>query len=208
MTSPATPTECERWREALSARIDGEDSGPGDVDAHLASCAACRAWMITAATVTRSLRLQPAEPVPDLTASILAAVATERAARPPSTGPAIVRLTLALVAAAQVMLAVPALLGNDLGAPIHVAHEQGAWALALAALFGLAAWRPARAAAAVPLLSVFVGALIVFGLPDVLAGRAAPTGEMPHLMAAFGLALLWLESHPGAWSGWPAAAAA
>ena len=51
--------ECDRAREAISARIDGEDPGlPDDaLDAHLATCAACREWQQRAHAVTRRARL-------------------------------------------------------------------------------------------------------------------------------------------------------
>jgi predicted anti-sigma-YlaC factor YlaD len=136
----------------------------------------------------------------------MAAVAAERAvhsraatqAGETDDAPVVIRLTLALIALSQILIAVPALAGNDLGAPMHVAHEQGAWGLAMAAALGLAAWRPSRAAALLPLLSVFVACLFVLTIGDVVAGRVAPSAELPHLMAGVGLALLWLESHPPA----------
>ncbi len=110
--------------------------------------------------------------------------------------PSLIRLALFLVAAAQVIIAVPALFGDDLGATIHVAHEQGAWGLALAAGMAFGAWRPTRATAMLPVLSVFVVCLGFMTALDISAGRVAPSAEAPHLMAAFGLVLLWLESHP------------
>ncbi|HEY2429842.1 MAG TPA: zf-HC2 domain-containing protein [Acidimicrobiales bacterium] len=200
--------DCERFRLAISARIDGEDPGvgEGELSRHLAGCAACRAWEASALGVTRGLRLRPAEKIPDLASPIMAAIAAERhRLRPPVTrtddtggAPAVIRLTLALIAAAQVVIAIPALTGNDLGAPVHVAHEQGSWGLALAAALAMAAWRPSRAAALAPLLAVFVGCLAALTIGDIVAGRVAPGVELPHLLAGFGLALLWLESHPPA----------
>jgi predicted anti-sigma-YlaC factor YlaD len=200
--------DCEQFRQAISARIDGEDPGVDELmlARHLAACRACLAWETTALSVTRIARIRPAEEVPDLTATIMAAVAAERAVHTPlatraaetDDAPVVIRLTLALIALSQILIAVPALAGNDLGAPMHVAHEQGAWGLAMAAALGLAAWRPSRAAALLPLLSVFVACLFVLTIGDVVAGRVAPSAELPHLMAGVGLALLWLESHPPA----------
>ena len=129
---------CERCREAISARIDGEPSvaGEGEIRRHLAGCAECRRWEQAAIGVTRAIRLHPAEAVPDLTPGILRAVAADP--RRPVTAatvatPNVIRVTLALVAVAQLFIAAPALVGRDLGATVHVAHEQGAWGLALAA---------------------------------------------------------------------------
>jgi predicted anti-sigma-YlaC factor YlaD len=198
--------DCQQWREAISARIDGEDPGLAElaIEGHLAECPDCRAWQVAAISATRAARVRPAESVPDLAERIMNAVAAE-AARPAAAwragddaAPAVIRLTLALTAVAQIIIAVPALVGNDLGATVHIAHEQGAWGLALAAALGAAAWRPSRAAGLFPLLVVFVGSLSLLTISDVLAGRVAPSAEVPHLMAAVGLLLLWLESHPPA----------
>jgi len=199
--------ECDSCREALSARLDGEDMGvaPAVLDEHLARCGHCRALADQAVGLNRALRLRRAEPVPDLTPSILSVIAADRRARPAARvaaaatataaeAPGILRLTLALVGAAQVLIAVPALLGNDLGAPVHVAHEQGAWALALAAGLAWGAVRPGRAGALVPIVGVFVGAMTVLGSADIASGRVVPSAELPHLMSLLGLVLLWLVS--------------
>ena len=192
--------DCERCREAISARIDGEPSltREAELGRHLAGCAGCRRWEQAAGGVTRAVRLHRADAVPDLTDAILQAVATDprRPATVPT--PAVIRITLALVAVAQLFIAAPALVGRDLGATVHVAHEQGAWGLALAAALALAAWRPSRAGALLPFLAVFVVAMGVLSLSDVVAGRVTPGAELPHLMAAVGLAVLWLEAHPPA----------
>jgi hypothetical protein len=60
---------CTQCREALSARLDGEDSGapPGAVDAHLATCTACCWFADEAARVTRLARAALATQAPDLT---------------------------------------------------------------------------------------------------------------------------------------------
>jgi len=270
---------CHRYEEALSARVDGEDLGMAEeaLDRHVAGCARCRRWAAEGAAITGRLRVRPAEAVPDLTQSILAALSVEREAltgvsrgvgaevRAGSSGPVnvisgpvnagvavgvgagafgggppspgglapvmdatypgaagarpwwrrpgytvgarrpistavpitlgMVRLALALFATAQAARSLPALLGNDLGASVHVAHEQGAWGLAVAAGLALVAWRPARAAPVAPMLAVFVACLAVLGLDDVAAARAVPSAELPHVISAFGLALVWLASH-------------
>jgi len=203
---------CGLYRDAISARIDGESGGVAEeaLAVHLAACAACRTWESAALAATRRARVRAAEPVPDLSGAILAAMRAEATrARPTAAAagvPSVIRLALALVAAAQVLVAAPALVGNDLGASLHVAHEQGSWGLALAAALALAAWRPGRAAALLPFLGVFVASMSVLTLGDVLSGRVAPSAELPHLMVAFGLVLAWLETHPPAGLAVPAPA--
>ncbi len=62
--------DCTQCREALSARLDGEDSGvqPGTVNAHLATCTACRWFADEASRVTRLARAALAAQAPDRTA--------------------------------------------------------------------------------------------------------------------------------------------
>lgn len=65
--------ECANIREALSARIDGEDPGLAAeiVDHHVAACPRCAAWVDELAGLHRISRVRVAEPVPDLTARIV-----------------------------------------------------------------------------------------------------------------------------------------
>jgi hypothetical protein len=68
--------QCVRFREAISARIDGEDPGlpDGAPDVHLGVCAGCRAWQERAHAVTRRARLGVSSLDHDLTSLVLAAV--------------------------------------------------------------------------------------------------------------------------------------
>ncbi len=183
--------DCDMAREALSARLDGEAVSFEGVHEHLAACAACRAWEARAVALTRTMRIAPAESVPDLTGPILAKIEAASHRK-------VIQLVLGIVAVAQALAAVPAVAGNELGATVHVAHEQAAWGLALAAALGFAAWKPARAAAVLPILTVFVLCLALMTGIDVAAGRVSLVAEAPHTMTVFGLALLWLELHPPA----------
>jgi predicted anti-sigma-YlaC factor YlaD len=204
--------DCAFYREAISARIDGEGHGlePDALHAHLASCLACRSWADQVAVVTRRARMAPAEPVPDLVASIMdlegappapvpaSAVGTSAAGSSAAGSVGIARLALFLVAVAQLGLAIPALLGDDGGAPIHVAHEQGSWLLALAVGLLIVAWRPDRASVLLPVVAVLVAALGVTMIADIAAGRTQAAAEAPHGLALLGLGLLWVLAHPGA----------
>jgi predicted anti-sigma-YlaC factor YlaD len=181
---------CESCRDALSARLDGEDPGAPEavVDRHLAGCAACRAWSAQLASAAGALRLTPAEPVPDLTAPILAAAADRRRAATPN--PA--RVALLLVGLAQVVVALPSLLGDADGASVHMAREHGAWELALAIGLVVAAVRPARTTGLVPVLAVLTTALVVSTGIDVASGHTTAMAESGHLLPLLGLATLVL----------------
>src|SRR4029453_479975 len=57
---------CSICREAISARLDGEDPGvPAEaVDAHLGGCADCAAWAGEAAALAGAVGSTPRDPVP------------------------------------------------------------------------------------------------------------------------------------------------
>jgi P-type Cu+ transporter len=68
--------DCDTAREAISARIDGEDTGLPDyaLDAHLVRCTTCDDWRQAAHAVTRRARIHGLRLDHDLTSAVLAAV--------------------------------------------------------------------------------------------------------------------------------------
>ena len=76
--------------------------------------------------------------------------------------------------------------GTDEGAPIHVAHEVGAWDLALAVGFVFAAWRPLRAVGLLPFAAALSAGLILTAILDVAHGRAVALTETTHLLELVG----------------------
>jgi hypothetical protein len=86
---------CERAQAVLSSRLDGEHAPErvgAAVDEHTANCPRCQAFEAGALRLRTSVRVRPAEPVPDLVGSIMTRVSTEahapsrRTWRTPSTG--------------------------------------------------------------------------------------------------------------------------
>lgn len=185
---------CDQYREALSADLDGEPLGGSAVAvrAHLASCAGCRAWYDAASRVSRLARLAPAMPMPDLAPAVLAAVGPPR---PPRRRLAAARAALAAVAFVQAVLAWSgALAGQDSMVSGHVAHEVGAWNLALAVAFLAAASRPRTAGALIAPVGVFVAVLAVSAVSDAVAASVDGGRLAAHLLVAAGLALLVVVS--------------
>jgi predicted anti-sigma-YlaC factor YlaD len=189
---------CPTIREALSARLDGEPLGlPADVlDQHLAACAACAEWAAAAASVTRRLRLATAPEVPDLTAAVLTALPRELpgvgAAARTRLADAAVRLVLLAVAVAQAGLAWPALASGaaSMSAPVHMAHETGAWNIAVAAAFLAVAAAPRLAAGALPFLATFAALLVPVTLADLAAGHVQTDRALAHVLLLVGVVLV------------------
>jgi predicted anti-sigma-YlaC factor YlaD len=191
---------CERWREMLSAQLDGEDD-PADrtrVEDHLAGCAGCREWLDRAATVNRLTRTGVVAPVPDLTAAILAA-----APRRPGRIVAALFLALAGVGAVQLILGLAQVAGSDTGDHVHGAttghlwHESAAWNVAVGAGYLFLALRRSRPTGLVPMLSAFVGMLLLLSINDLTAARVDGTRLVSHGFVILGYLLVVALSRVG-----------
>lgn len=192
--------DCQPFREALSAIIDGEDPGMAwdDLQRHLADCGVCRRWSDDVNALNASLPLIAADAVPDLSDAVFARIAPpvtiESTVTPaPGKGQRPWRVALALVALAQLGVALPALLlGADAGASPHLAHELGSWDVALTVGFLFAAWRPARAWGMLPLVAALVVCLTVTSGVGLADGEASVLRESSHVLDLAGLLLLWV----------------
>jgi predicted anti-sigma-YlaC factor YlaD len=186
---------CEPFRDALSARLDGEAPGmaPARLDGHLAGCPSCRDWQEAAAEVTRRARLVPAPRVPDVTAAVLAALPPARPRR--RWVDAGLRLALLAAGAGQLAVALPALTagtGAAMAAPTHLTHETAAWNLGLAACFLVVAARPRLAAGSLPFLLPFTAVLVWVTVGDLGAGHVHAERAGLHLVLVVGAALVGL----------------
>ncbi|HEY7271902.1 MAG TPA: zf-HC2 domain-containing protein [Actinoplanes sp.] len=207
---------CERWREMLSAQLDGEDD-PADralVEEHLAGCASCRQWLDRAATVNRLMRTGVATPAPELATAVLAAV-------PARTGRSRTALFLALagVGAVQLILGLAQVGGSDIGEHVHgglgataghLWHESAAWNVAVGAGYLFLALRRSRPTGLVPMLTAFVGMLLLLSINDLTAARVDGTRLVSHGFVILGYVLVVALSRvggggtaapPGAWVG-------
>ena len=190
--------ECDRAREAISARIDGEDPGVpgGALEAHLAGCDACRNWQQRAHVVTRRARLGGPFLDRDLTGQVLAAIPPAPARRRLRLA---VRAALLAVALGQLAITVPLLiLGHDHNAGAHAAHELGSFDLALAIAFVVGAIRPPLSAGLAWPCGIAAGGLVGTAIVDLIGGQTIGADEAQHLIAAAGAALLVWQARTGA----------
>ncbi len=188
--------KCDEARVALSARLDGEETGVAEepLATHLAGCAACRTWRLRAERTTRVARLQRVE-VPDLTAAVLAAVNRDRRHTRRAWPVFVLRTTVAVGAVAQLLLAVPELVADPGGAHAH--RELASFDVAIAVGFLLVAWRPVLARTYAPVVVVLAGCLALTGGVDVMAATTGPVHELTHLITVVQAVLLWLLSRAG-----------
>jgi Putative zinc-finger len=68
--------DCTQCREAISARLDGEESpiASSAIDAHLAICPACHQFSDDAVRVTKLARCAPATHAPDISMKVMSIV--------------------------------------------------------------------------------------------------------------------------------------
>jgi predicted anti-sigma-YlaC factor YlaD len=188
---------CNRIRQAISARLDGESPGldAHALSTHLDTCAGCREFRAGAEDLHRSVRLAPAPPIPDNTPGLLAAIGAE-ATRPDDTQLAL-RWVLVGIALVQVAIAIPALVfGSDAGLPVHTARHIGSFEVALAVGFLFAAWRPSRIPGLFPVVAALVVCLVGSAVVDIVGGNTAALSEVQHVTDFAGLVVVWLLSRP------------
>ncbi|MBB5870124.1 putative anti-sigma-YlaC factor YlaD [Allocatelliglobosispora scoriae] len=185
--------DCDAIRIGLSARLDGEDPGTSvdTLDHHLSGCAECRGWLAGAERVTRQARAHPVA-VPDLTLSILAAVNADRRQRVDDAARnrrQILRIAVGVAAFVQLALAVPVLFNGGVGP--HATREMASFDIALAVGFALAAWRPERARAFVPVAFVLAACLTLTSGFDIASAEVQLRHEAGHIAALVQAGLLW-----------------
>ena len=182
--------ECDRFQQAISARLDGEAIGleAAVLEHRLSTCSACRNWQDDAATVTRAVRVGSADAISDLTPAILAAIEQERV--PMRHKVVMLRVALGLVALVSMFLGFRDLVIDKLD--VHAGRDLASFNVALAVGLLCAAWRPVRAYGVFPLAAALV-ALVIFttGAEGVGAYREV-LGEWNHILQLAGLGLVWL----------------
>lgn len=185
---------CEQVRESISAMLDGEPAPLSEavVAGHLAECAGCARWKSDVEAMQGRLRVGVAPVLTDETDRFVNAVhraqpnwRDERRQLLP------VRLALVVVAAVQLVLAEPTLLlGHDQLAPEHIAHELGAFTVAIAIGLILAAVRPRLATGMVPIVGIVALLLVLTAWIDAVLGYTRLVEEAPHLLEVAGFVLL------------------
>lgn len=182
---------CDRFREAVSARLDGEPLGmsAAALDDHLTSCPDCAGWAEAAAQATRLARVDVRR-VPDLSAQLTAHVVLP--ARRVLRRRRWLRVGLLLAGLAQLAIGLPAITGDSIGMTMsmHAAHEAAAWNLAIAVAFVAVALVPRRAAGLIPLLATFLVVLGALSIRDLVQGAVTVDRLATHAAVLIGLVLL------------------
>jgi predicted anti-sigma-YlaC factor YlaD len=198
---------CAQVREVLSARLDGEESSveAAHADAHLAGCAECRHWFDAAAEITRLARTSVvgSPPADDPIFGIALAAA-------PGQGWArsgrLLRLLLGLLGFAQFVLGVAQIASLGINAGVgsadgmssdHLLHESAAWNMAIGAGYLWIALRKARPSGVLPILTAFVGVLVLLSIDDLVTGEVIASTLLMHTFVALGYIVLLILRHPG-----------
>jgi predicted anti-sigma-YlaC factor YlaD len=188
---------CERWREAISARVDGEAMAVDErlLDAHLRRCPACRSFASTAAMQVVGA---PAGASPD---ELPRRVAKLTAAADRAATWSMVRALLAVVAVEIIVVSVPPLLGDERATSPHAARHLGAFAIAYGVGLLVVVARPARARTMLPVAIVVAAALMIGAIVDLAQRRIPLLDEAAHLPEVVSVGLVWLLAAPSRRAG-------
>ena len=207
---------CDVAREALSARLDGEDPDvlAYELDAHLGSCRRCRVWLIGAAAQTRQLAAFEAGHAPDLTDQIMATAGFVGAPRYRRLMAALHsgwrRCGLIGVGVFQVAIAAAQISGVDFGmlsasghgatTGAHLMHESTAWLFALGLTMVVAGVWTVAAVGVAAIVSVYSAALTSYVLFDAFRGEVTAARIASHVPLVIGtvFALLVARDRGGA----------
>ncbi|HLS00002.1 MAG TPA: DUF2275 domain-containing protein [Mycolicibacillus parakoreensis] len=192
--------KCAVVREALSARLDGEQQPllPPGIDAHLQSCSQCRGWLVGAAAQTTKLATASARRAPDLTDQILATVRTRAA----STASLWWRGALIAVGVGQIVVAAAQIGGLDFGmvhteghgaaTGAHLLHESTAWLVGLGvAMIAAGIWTVAAVGVAA-VTGAYAVALIGYVAVDAASGQVTAARALSHIPILVGLVFVLL----------------
>lgn len=188
---------CDDAREALSARLDGEQLPVPEaaLAAHVDACPGCAAWVEAATAASRRVRVRLAEPAGETPHDLSAGVRRRLQADAARGGPPWSRLALAALAVSQILLGLPTLLGGLDGASQHLAREVGVTEVALSLGVLAAAWRPWRAAGMLPVVVALAAGLAATAAVDMVVDGVPPHHELPHLVPVLEALLLWRVRH-------------
>jgi len=188
---------CVECREALSARLDGEEGpeGRAAVDAHLSGCAECRRWLDDAARVTRLARTSVATPAPAIDPDVLAAAPGPGRVRLA----AALRVALAAVGGSQLLLGLVQMTTYQPVTQLHASHlwhESAAWNVAIGAGFVWTAARRVPASALIPVLTAFVGVLTLLSANDLWSARVEFERLLSHGLVVAGYLIMVAMTRP------------
>ncbi|MFC7550106.1 zf-HC2 domain-containing protein [Plantactinospora sp. GCM10030261] len=188
---------CEDCREAVSARLDGEDD-PREraaVDAHLAGCPACVRWQRDAVAVTRLARTMPLGTPAGVDDSVFAALPAPGRGRRRLDG--VLRVALGVLGGIQLLLGLAQVTGFTMSHlhagpadPYHLWHESAAWNIAVGAGFVWIAARRTPPTGLMPTLTAFVAVLAVLSINDIVTGAVGATRLLSHAMLVLGYLVL------------------
>jgi predicted anti-sigma-YlaC factor YlaD len=190
-TAPGPPGEltvhCERCRELLSARLDGETSPLEDaaIDRHVDRCAPCASH----ASSLRRLAGSGHAAAPGVAAN---ALLDRLGWSPDAEAPVWARYGLLTIALAEIVLAIPQLLAHGKGLFVHDLHHLGAWDLALGVGLLVVAWQPERARGLLPTAGALAVGMAITAVVDIVDGKVPPWSEAHHVLEIAGVVCLWV----------------
>ncbi len=179
---------CARWREVISAVLDGESPGVdvGEVESHVSSCEGCQSFRDFAHALRRG-QMGVAPPMVDLAPRVTKAVAVSSN----DLRWRVARGVLAVCAVEVIVFSIGDLLAAD-----HDVRHLGAFSVAFGVALLAVVLRPTRARMMLPVAGVLAVALSISAVVDVFAGRVPLVSEARHVPEIVSVVMLWLLAAP------------
>lgn len=182
--------ECSPFHELISARLDNETTDKEDIRLaeHLAGCSACSQLASALDVRHRQFRVESIDAIPDLAPHVMAV------AHPPRLGRmGWLRQALAIIGLTELVLSLPALvLGDDAGAPAHIARHVGSLGAALGFALLYVAWKPTRAYGLLPFVASLAACMAISSAFDLAYNHVTIGAESTHLVEFLGMFFVWL----------------
>lgn len=181
---------CFPFHELMSAGLDNEldDDERVRLAEHLTTCHECASLATLLDIQHRAIRVHSAERIPDVASRVISI------AHPPRMGRrGWIRQLLAVIGLTELVISIPALvLGDDAGAPTHIARHVGSLGAALGFALLYAAWKPTRAYGLLPFVASLAAFMTTSSIFDLALNHASFSAESTHLVEFIGMFLVWL----------------
>ncbi len=183
--------ECTQVQEVVSASLDGE-AEPEELAralAHVQSCMDCRRAREAMSATQGLVRHFNPESVPDLSSSV-----RDESRRVRRLRRSVVRGLLAVDSLLLFLYVIPEILATSGDA--HLEHHLAVWGATFATTLALIAIKPSFARVVRPIATLFVVAMAIIALIDIMRGETPMLAETHHLLEVAGAILIWLLGLP------------
>ncbi|MEY3092321.1 MAG: hypothetical protein RIU67_1104 [Actinomycetota bacterium] len=181
-------SECSLVREAVSARLDNEETGsdPAPIEEHLSQCPDCRSFLEFSTSLKRA-GIREAPLMKDIAPLVLKQFRVGALKGKWS----IARGVLAVCAVEVIIFSMLDLFGGT-----HASRHLGSFSVAFGVVLLSVVLRPTRARLMMPVAGVLALSLVITAVFDMINGNIPLVTEARHIPEIISVAMIWLLAQP------------